>query len=225
VAAALIAATALAGKTDRAEFQLGLAAKRAGVPTATQIHVLLKDPDDPDAKPPALKGGVIMLPHGMRVDNDAVPKCTATDNDFQAQGRDACPEETQVGAGTLKVMMGLPPDPEELDIVAFNGDRHLVEVVFFKDTNAVAGIDRVEIRRDRLVPHPPIPPGGPPDGKTAIRELLLDIPRRVEPAGAYVTTPRRCRTGRWRSQATLEFADGGSTTVSSTTPCRRPRRR
>lgn len=80
----------------------------------------------------------------------------------------------------------------------------------------VAGMDRLTIAPGRLTAHPPNTPGGPPDGRTAVREVRLRIPRLIGPGGRpYVTTPRRCLTARY------EFADGGETVVRDSTPCRR----
>ncbi len=214
--------TVQGGETDRAAYEFGLGAHRPGTPSALSLHVVFKHPDDPEAKPPALDGAELELPAGMRIDDGALPRCEASDDDFQMQGRGACPDETRVGQGAVTVMLGVPgADPSTLDIVAFNGDGEIVEVVFFPDSNVVAGIDRVTIEEDRLVAHPPSPPGGPPDGRTAIRELRLDIPRRLGPNGdPYITTPPDCGDGAWRSRGHFEFADGGTTVVPSETPCR-----
>ena len=223
-----VVATVQGGETDRATYDFKLSAKRPSAPSGMSVHVVFKDPEDPEAKPPALDGAVLGLPRGMQIDDTAVPSCDATDDDFQMQGRDACPAETQVGSGAVTVMLGIPPaDPQKLDLVAFNGDGEIVEVVFFADSNVVAGIDRVTIEEGSLVAHPPSPPGGPPDGRTAIRELELNVPRRIGPEGdSYVTTPPRCpRRRSWRSRGEFEFADGGATAVRDRTRCRRPRPR
>jgi hypothetical protein len=219
-ALAVGAGTVEGGETDRATYDFVLGNKRADRPSSLSLHVQFRHPEDPDAKPPALDSAVLGLPRGMVVDDEAVPQCDATDDDFQLQGRNACPPETEVGQGAVTVMMGLPADPQTLDIVAFNGDGEVIEVVFFPG-GVVAGIDRVAIEDGRLVPHPPAPPGGPPDGRTAIRELKLAIPRLIGPTGdPYVTTPPKCRRGTWTSHARFGFADGGETAVASRTPCR-----
>ena len=215
-----------AGETARGGFDLEVFTQRPSAPTGLRFHVVYKNPQDPEGKPPAVTAAVFRLPAGLRIHNRAVPRCTATDEDFRAQGREACPPASRVGSGTLVAMTGFPGvDPLVADIVAFNGARELVEVVFFKDTNVVAGLDRLTIKRGKLVAHPPATPGGPPDGRTAVHEVRLRIPRRFGPAGRpYVTTPRACWTGRWRSRADYAFADGGTTTVRDRTPCKRRRR-
>ncbi len=223
VVLAMTAAIGQAGETDRAAYDFKLSAKSPGTPTGMSIDALFKHPEDPDAKPPALDTAELKLPRGMQIDDDAVPQCDATDDDFQLQGREACPADTQVGRGAVTVMLGVAPaDPQTLDIVAFNGDGEIVEVVFFSGTNVVAGIDRVTIEDDRLVAHPPSPPGGPPDGRTAIRELQLEVPLRIGPGGdSYITTPSRCpRRLAWRSRGHFGFADGGETVVRDRTRCR-----
>jgi len=211
------------GETDRGGFELELSTKTPGSVTGLNFHVLYKHPDDPEAKPPAVTSAVFELPPGMRIDNKAVPQCTASDEDFRARGRDACPAETQVGEGKLTAMTGVPgADPVTADITAFNGDGELVEVVFFEGTNAVAGMDRLTIEDGRLVAHPPATPGGPPDGRTAVREIRLELPPRTgSDSRHYVTAPPECPTGTWMSRAHYEFEDGGKTVVTSEAPCTR----
>ena len=87
----------------------------------------------------------------------------------------------------------------------------------------MAGIDRLTIEDGRLVAHPPTTPGGPPDGRTTIREIRLDLPARVGDDGRpYVTAPPDCETGTWVSRAHYEFADGGATSLDSASPCTQP---
>ena len=221
--AALIAGTAVAwgGETDRGGFELGLSTKTPGAVTGLKFHVLYKNPDDPEGKPPPIASAVFELPPGMRIDDDAVPKCTASDEDFRAQGRDACPPETRVGEGKLTAMTGTPgADPVTADVTAFNGDGELIEVVFVEGTNVVAGMDRLTIEDGKLVAHPPATPGGPPDGRTSVREIRLDLPAKTGTSGRhYVTAPPDCPTGSWTSRALYEFEDGGKTTVTSEAPC------
>ena len=228
VAAQLVwAGTAAGGSTSRGVWELDVVTKRAGAPTGLRFHVGYRNPADPEAKPPPVTGAVFHLPPGLRIHNSAVPRCDATDEDFRAQGRAACPANTRVGFGRLVAITGFPGvDPLIGDIVAFNGPGELIEVVFFEGTDVVAGMDRLTIGRGRLTAHPPATPGGPPDGRTAIRDVTVRVPRLIGPGGRpYVTTPRRCLTGHWRSRAHYEFAGGYETTVRDSTPCRRTHNR
>ena len=160
---------------------------------------------------------------GIRIDGGAVPSCSATDAEFRAMGRDACPVASRVGTGRLVAITGFgaPVDPVEGDVTVFNGGDELTEVVFAKGTNTVLGMDRLEVRGNRLVAHPPATPGGPPDGRTSIRSIDLELPARRGSRGRpFVRAPGACPAdGSWRSTARYRFADGGSTTLTSETPC------
>jgi hypothetical protein len=215
------AGSAQGGETDRGGLDVTFSTRTAGAPTALGLHVLYKNPDDPNAKPPPITGAVFELAPGLRIDDTAVPRCLATDDELRARGRDACPAESRVGDGKLIAITGVPgADPATTDVVAFNGDGEIVEVVFFEGTNVVAGMDRLTIDGSTLVAHPPATPGGPPDGRTAVREIRLELPLRIGAGGrAYVTAPATCATGTWLSRASYEFADGGTTTVTSESPC------
>jgi hypothetical protein len=217
------AAVVWGGETDRGGYDLALSTQTPGAATGLRFHILYKHPDDPEAKPPPVTGAVFELPPGLQIDDEALPQCTASDEDLRAQGRDACPAESQVGTGRLTAMTGFPGvDPVETDVVAFNGDGEVIEVVFIEGTNTVVGMDRLTIEDGKLVAHPPSTPGGPPDGRTAVREIRLDFPVRTGAGGKpYATAPADCPTGRWTSLAHYEFADGGKTTVTSESACTR----
>src|SRR5687768_5450972 len=96
IAVAITVEVAQGGEADRAAYDFELAAKRPGKASALRLHVLFKHPDDPEGKPPALDTAEIGLPAGMRIDDGALPRCDATDDDFRLRGRQACPPETQV---------------------------------------------------------------------------------------------------------------------------------
>ena len=221
-----------AGENRRAELDVGLGTRTPGAPTSLRFHVLYKHPDDPDRKPPPLTAARFELPAGVRIDGGAVPRCDASDEQFRAEGRDACPPGSAVGAGTLTAMTGFgpPADPVKTDVTVFNGGDELIELVTFDGTNTMAGIDRLKIRGSTLTANPPAIPGGPPDGRTSVREIRLAIPARSSGRGAsrrvFVTSPPGCpSSGLWRSRGAFRFTDGGSATVFATTPCRAATRR
>ncbi len=152
--------------------------------TGLKFRVLYKNPDDPAAKPPPVEAATFRLPRGMRIDTEAVPRCDATDEEIRALGHDACPANTQIGSGRLLARTGVPGSDEvRTDVVAYNGDEEIIEVVFFEGTNAVAGIDRLTIDRNVLTAHPPTTPGGPPDGRTAVQRIFLEVPLRLGAGG------------------------------------------
>ena len=215
-------ATALAGQTEKGRFHLGIATKQPDSPTALRFRILYGDPENRQQKPTPVSGASFTLPRGLRIDTDAVPQCDATDEEIRLLGRDACPAESQVGEGRLIARTGFPGAADRLvaDAVVFNGDGELIEVVFPEGTDVAAGFDRVTIEGNELTAHPPETPGGPPDGRTAVQKIFLQLPERIGEGGApYVTTPPVCRRGRWKASAHYEFADGTETTVPSRTRC------
>lgn len=221
--AAVPALAATTGSDSRAELRVALATTAPSQPTALEIHVRYMHPDDPNAKPPPLTKATFALPAGTLIDNNARPRCTATDAEFQLLGRDACPAESQVGTGTLTVMEGLPSDPSTYDSTFFNGDGEIVELVSVPGTNVTAGLDRLKISGSTLTANPPFLPGGPPDGRTAVREINAKFD--AGPAGArpYIVSPSSCPdSGVWTSRGSFDFADGGSSTVESSSPCTAP---
>jgi hypothetical protein len=222
-AGAMLATAAPALASERADLEVGFTTQAPGTSAGARIVIDYKNPDDPSAKPPALTAGQIDLPAGTVLDNDAVPKCHASDADIRGRGRNACPAETLVATGQLVAITGFgpPADPVDGEVVAFNGEREIIEVVLARGTDQALGFDRIALSGSRLTPHPPATPGGPPDGRTAIKRIELDIAPRPAGARPYVTTPERCPADRlWRSSATFGFADGGTTTVAATAPCR-----
>ena len=216
-------AAALAGQTDKGRFHLGLATKQPDAATALRFRILYGDPENRAEKPVPVSGAVFHLPRGLRIDTSAVPQCSADEVRIRALGRAACPEDSQVGAGRLIARTGVPgADRVRTDAVVFNGDGELIEIIFFEGTNTVAGFDRITIEGNVLTAHPPSTPGGPPDGRTAVQKIFLEIPELIGAGGRpYVTTPPACRRGRWKASAEYEFDDGSTTTVPSRTRCER----
>ena len=210
------------GVDERAELDVRLGARAPGTATGVSFRVFYKHPDDAEAKPPPLTAALFELPRGTTIDGSATPRCEASDAELRAGGRDACPEESQVGTGSLTAITGFGPpvDPVSGDVTVFNGGDQLIELVTAPGTDAVLGFDRLTIEGGALRAHPPNTPGGPPEGRTAIREIRVDIPAR----GRLFVTPPSCPSGgTWASRGSFGFADGGSSTVVSTTPCE-PRR-
>ena len=213
---------AAAGSTERADFDLALTSRTPGTATGMLLHIRYKARGgDPNAKPSPIREGTIEAPVGTVVHLDRVPVCRATDEEFRTRGRGACARESMVGQGDLSVITGFgpPADPVLTDAWIFNTGpgKGLVEVVQQKDQDRTLGFDRPDVREHRFILHPPSTPGGPPDGQSAVRDIdfVFDDP-------TYITTPSSCPSdGIWRSRATFKFADGVSTTVTSTTPCAR----
>jgi hypothetical protein len=219
-AAVVLAAPFPAAADERAEVDFGFTTAQPGTVTGLTLSAEYRNPSDPGAKPPPLTGAAFDLPPGTRVDTTAVPQCHATDEEIRARGRHACPPESKIGEGRLVAITGTPADPFDGEGVFFNGDGQIIEVVLVRGSDQAAGFDRITVEGSTLVAHPPAIPGGPPDGRTAVRRVELTAPPRVENGRPYITTPPDCpSSGLWRAAGRFSFGDGGSTTVLDTLPC------
>lgn len=218
---------ALAGSTDRADFLLRFPTKTPGHGTAVDLHILYKAAGDPNAKPSPLRRVVIDAPSGTRFHGDRFPRCTASDEELRARGRGACPAAALVGRGPLTVMTGFGPpiDPVRTDVWIYNTATGFVEVVQQPGRDVTLGMDRFTVMGNRLTASPPSTPGGPPDGRSAVRQVDFDFFGASSARPAYVTTPPSCpASGRWASRAEFTFADGATTVVRDSTPCNRSSR-
>jgi hypothetical protein len=218
-------ATPAAAESGRlADFAIALPTTAPASPTGVKVHVQFHREGDPDAKPSPIRTAVLALPVGLRFDTTAVPECTATDDEIRSLGADACPKETELTVGTLVGMTGFgpPADPITGDDHVFNGPRQLIEIISAQGSSASPAFDRLMIDGSTLTAHPPVTPGGPPDGETAVRSIDFEVPVRAEGGKSLITTPPDCPAGeRWTSTGTFGFADGSSDTVVSATPCAR----
>ena len=221
VLAAAVALTsgAQASAAERAQFEFGFTTPDPSSVTGLTLHVKFDNSEDPGGKAPALADGVYGLPEGTRIDTTAVPQCTASDAELQVLGRDACPAESRIGDGTLTGTTGTPADPLQGDVTVFNGDRQIIELVTAPGTNAVAGFDRLTVEGSSLHAHPPATPGGPPDGRTTIKEIRVAI----APRGIFITQPACPADGLWWGSGTVAFASGTRLTGVAAVPCTAPK--
>jgi hypothetical protein len=210
------------------KFRFTFGQARAGVPTTGHVHVVF--PTDDQGRPRQLSGLDFQFPRGTVIDRTVAPVCTATDDDIDTLGADACPPAAQVGWGsaTANTGFGPPVDPFSSDAHTFNTPTGTVNV-FTPHGSRRPAVWRTRQRYDRLWVRDsfPPPPSGfpPPDGKSLPLEAEFTLDRRAG-RRAWLTTPRRCPArGAWRAHAVLTFADGGGETASATTPCRRRRSR
>jgi hypothetical protein len=212
-----------AGESGRlADFAVGLSSQAPGSSTGMRFHAQFHRADDPDAKPSPIRSAVVELPPGLRIDTAALPQCTASDEELRAAGSEACPEETELTVGTLVGITGFgpPADPLVGDDHVFNGPNQLIEVISAPGSSASPAFDRLTIEGTTMKAHPPVTPGGPPDGETAVRSIDFEVPVRTDGGKPFITTPPSCpASGVWTTTGTFLFADGSSDTVSTVTPC------
>jgi hypothetical protein len=218
VAAALLMGTGTASaQGSYGDFGLDFGTITAGVEAKPTLVVAYRNPDDPNGKPPAIASAVFRLPDETRIDTAAVERCTATNDQIQASGPSACPPGSKVGSGTLTAVTGSgpPADPVAGDVTLFNAPDQIIEVVTVPGTQTVAGMDRLTVEGNVLTAHPPAIPGGPPDGRTAVKDIKVTIDH-----SGYVTTPPECEVPGWSYGASYEFANGATQQVSHRHACK-----
>jgi hypothetical protein len=220
---ALCSSTLASAKPGPAtDFRLALSTRSPNAPTGLTAHISFSVAGDPSAKPPPLRSALIKAPAGLRFDSTAVNQCTASDQELQAMGPDACPADTKLTVGSFSAITGFgpPADPFMGDDHVFNGPDQLIEVITFKGSSASPGFDRLTISGSTLTAHPPKAPGAPPDNEASVKSLEFQIPVRTAGTTSLVTTPPDCPAdGEWTSTGTFGFADGSTVSTSSRTPC------
>jgi len=192
-----------------------------------RIMIHYRDEHDPNAKPKTFHELDIELPAGTKIDQRLVAACTASDAELMAQGPAACPQ-SQVGDGTVTLMTGFPP-PADLvlaDVTILQGEGELLDVFRSAASSQTLAVDHVKIVGHTLIDKPQAIPGGPPDGRSAPRDVRLRINARTARDGrAYLTTPPTCPTTRhWLAHFTVFYDDGVTDHAVSTAPCS-PRKR
>jgi hypothetical protein len=216
------AAPASAESGRLADFSFRFSSQSPGSPTGLAVHAQLHRADDPNAKPSPLRSAVIEGPTGLRFDTSAVTECKASDDELRALGSDACPEASRLTVGSFSAMSGFGPplDPFEGDVHVFNGPSQVIEVITFKGSSSSPAFDRLTISGSTLTAHPPMAPGGPPEGEQAVRSLDYQFAARAAHGKSLITTPTACpASGQWTTTARFGFADGSTDTVASRTPC------
>src|SRR5204862_7227389 len=97
-----------AGQGSRQTAKLKFTRHAAGKPTALRGHIDYVNPDDPSAKPPAVREVDITLARGARYDTSVPDLCTASDAELMLLGAAACPDRSVVGHALVTVDTGVP---------------------------------------------------------------------------------------------------------------------
>lgn len=214
------AGPAAADVTTRGDFAFRFGTQTPGAPTAIHLQIVYKGAD-PAAKPSPIRHVVISAPAGTRFDTRALPECSASDPELLIGGDAACPDASRLGTGRLTAITGFGPpvDPFVGDVTIFNASDSIIEVVKEHNSGRPVATDRFRIQGSDWIGNPPMTPGGPPDGETAVREIDFTY----SPRAAWAVTPPSCGpSGQWTSTATFAYADGVTAHVADTTPCARP---
>ena len=207
--------------------------KRPGKPTAERFKFDYVNPDDPDAKPPAVKKVVTILPKGARYDASVPGSCTASDEQLTLQGAAACPEDSRIGGGVITVDTGVPGPGRIVtaDTEFFNNaedpDGEFIYLNTVRGSSARTVI-RADVTRRTTVTEAGMLPGTPPDGGAidTVDVVVTRVVRRVDgKRRAYITTPPRCRRSkRWIAKVRFTYDGDYSQTVATANPCKRRRR-
>jgi len=195
--------------------------------SSTGVHGEIVYPDGSPGKPKSVRAETIEFPEGTVIDLAAAPECLASDLELQAVGLGACPSETILGEGpgTAVTGFGPPIDPVTGDGHLINGRDEILSATSPSGSDRVLTVDHLKVRGNRVVDESPASaPGGPPDGKTAVKKFDLRVPARARTVGGAAhrlfTTPPTCpRDGAWVSHLAVTFDDGSTEVATATTPC------
>ena len=227
-AIALAALAQAAGDRDRQTSSYTLSEQRPSRATSEHFVFDYVNPEDPDAKPPAVRKVVTILPRGARFDTGAPAKCTASDAELTAQGGAACPPDSAIGGGVITVDTGAPGDQRFItaDTEFFNNADEFIYVNTVRGSGARTVI-RAAVERDRTITNADMLPGTPPDGGAidTVDVRVENVSREVDgELRHYITTPPVCRGRKgdrhWTGRVQFTYADGVTQTVPSRTPCK-----
>jgi hypothetical protein len=221
MACALLPAAAAAQTGSRQTAELSFLETEPGASTGFTLEIDYVNPEDPSAKPPAVRRVVQRFAEGTRIDTSIPERCGATDPQLMLQGADACPAGSRVGSGTVTVDTGQPGRFIVADTVFLNNTDELILVSTDRGTGARV-VTRAAVEKDRIVTELAPLPGSPPDGGAIdVVDFRIDKVTRVvggEERG-YVTTPATCPAGGWVNSISFTYADGVTQTTSNGSGC------
>ena len=204
--------------------------KRTLRPAGEHFQFDYVNPDDPEAKPPAVRKVVTILPKGARYDASVPGSCTATDEELTLQGAAACPEDSAIGGGVITVDTGMPGPGRIItaDTEFFNNAEDPEGEFIYLNTVRGTGartVIRADVTRRRTITNAGMLPGTPPDGGAidTVDVEVTRVVRRIEgERRAYITTPARCpRSKTWFARVKFTYDGDVSQTVATANPCRR----
>jgi hypothetical protein len=211
-----------------------LTQKRPAQPTGEHFQFDYVNPEDPDAKPPAVTKVVTILPRGARYDASVPESCTASDDELTLLGAAACPPGSAIGGGVITVDTGMPGPGRIVtaDTEFFNNAEDPEGEFIYLNTvrgTSARTVLRADVTGRRTITTAPLLPGTPPDGG-AIDTVDVKVANVVKTEGGtrrgYITTPPRCpRSRTWRARVKFTYADDYSQVVATPNRCKRRARR
>jgi hypothetical protein len=222
IAVASLVGAAGAGAKPHLVADLRLTSHEPGQPSGATLHLVWPDAGK-SGKPKPEKIGVFVPPAGTRINEAAIPTCTASDTELKVKGGAACPHGSALGPGHVSFISGIgrPVDPFALDNYWYHGPKQIFGLFHPQGTsNPTLAVNRVEIRGATFIARPSLPPGFPPGEKTVPKRSDQRIYRLSTPKGAFITTPPTCpRSGRWIAHAAVTYDDGSVQRATSVTRC------
>jgi hypothetical protein len=221
---ALVPAAAGAQSGSRQSAELTFLEREPGTPTALDLDIDYVNPQDPSAKPPAVRRVVEELAVGAQIDTSIPARCSATDAQLMAQGPAACPADSRVGQGTVTIDTGLPEPGRFIvaDTVFLNNTNQLILVSTERGSGARV-VTRAVAEGRRIITELAALPGAPPDGGAidVVDFRLNQVSREIGGVRrGYITTPGDCPESQsWRNTITFTYADGVSQTTSTDSSC------
>jgi hypothetical protein len=214
----LVASDALGSPQFVATFQMTYISKKPHASSGLRTLITWADPGAPNQKPKAVKNFRFRFHPGTRLDTSALPACHASDAAVRRLGLSACPAASKLGSGGTEAIAGAAI-PVKTVVTLFNARKQIIVLV------QTAGRTLTEFRDDvrgrTLTVNAVIPAG------IALTKLDISIPAHGRKRGrhrhVYFRTPPKCpAVGAWTTEATLNYVDGSTQTLTSSTPCRAP---
>jgi hypothetical protein len=235
VAAIAMAATETSGTTTQ-NYSQTYSAKKGPAPTGTTNSAN----DELNKQPKRVSNFDITFPSGSKVDNKAVPACSAGEPQFNAVDNpdDACPKGSKIGTG--KVTARLPyPGTAELNgtVAAYNAKKGLLLYVVIQAPGAAQTLvlkpkfSGLKLKTE--VPVTCVAPGTPEnncrggDGKEYAAVLTsFTLTTKIAKSGkgkklkSLLTTPATCK-GKWKFEANIKYADGTGVKIPTEQACKK----
>lgn len=221
----LIPAAASAQEGSRQDASLLFTESIPGRSTGVELRIDYVNPDDPAAKPPAVRRVVVELAHGARYDTSVPELCPASDAELMSVGPAACPPGSVVGRGVITLDTGIPGPGRIIasDTTFFNDTG---ELIFLNRERQSGGhvVVRGHVGERTIVSEAPFLPGTPPDGAAIDTVEITEFPI-SSAVGNYITTPPRCPKSRhWVNRLTFTYDDGVTQLVTTDSPCVKPKK-
>jgi len=200
--------------------------KATSSPTGATVKIRYRAPADAAGKPPAVQKIVTTFAPGTMVDTTVPAVCGASDSMLVAEGVDACPAQSVVGAGAVTLDTGVEGSRfVENELALLNNTGELIMLTTVRGSSPpTRAVVRGKIVGNTIVSEIPPIPGGPPDGFTAIRDVDFKVSPIANRVGgktrAYLATPASCPSTRlFANSFAFTYRDGVTQEVPSPSAC------